>query len=252
MKFQGRGKTYLAPRDGDGNVGPVTLELCTDTLVLGLQEETFEHFNRCGAVDVVDFRGTKSQGATITMTVPEIADEELMAVGMKGRIDPASSSGSVTDEILPDDIIDGDSYFLGGNDPHQDVTSVVITDSAGSPATLTVDDNYTVDAETGRVNFLDTAGFTQPFKASYGYTDRKQVSFFTAPTLEYMLTYDYINKANANRKGLVQLWKTRFSPFDNLDLQPDELSIPTVTGAALADENRDDDDRLGRFGRIIL
>lgn len=250
MKFQGRGKVYLAPRDADGNTGAVTLEICTDTLVLGLQEETFEHFNRCGAIDVVDFRGSKSQGATITMTVSDIADAELMAIGMKGRIDAAGSSGSIVDELLPEGMIAGDSWFLGGNDRHQDITALTVTDSAA--ATLVLDTDYSVNSDTGRVTILDPTGFTQPFKASYGYTDREQVSFFTEPTQEYDLMYDYINKANANRAGLVELYRTRFSPFDNLDLQPDELSIPTMTGAALADPNREDTDRLGRFGRILL
>lgn len=252
MKFQGRGNVYLSPRDEDGNIGVATLKICTDTLVLGLTEETFSHFNKCGAVDVEDFRGTKSQSAEITMTLSDIADAEIMAIGMKGRIDAAGTAGTVTDEVLPTGVVVGDAYFLGGNTAHQAITGLTVTDSAGSPATLVVDDDYTLDEETGRMEFLDVTGFTQPFKASYGYTDGEQVSFFTNPTQEYALRYDYINKANANRRGMVEIYRTRFSPFDALDLQPDELSIPTMTGGALADPNKEDTDRLGRFGRIIL
>lgn len=254
MKFQGRGTTYLSPRDTSGNIGAATLKICTDALSLGLNEDTFSHFNKCGAVDVEDFRGTKSQGAEITLTVADIADEEVMAMGMNGRIDAVGTPDTVTDEALPSGIVAGDSYYLGGNTAHQNITSLVLSESAsGGGSPLTEGTDYTVNAVTGRVDFIgDLSGFTQPFSAAYGYTDKKAVSFFTNPAQEWALRYDFINKANNNNPGLAELYRVRFSVFDNLDLQPDELSIPTMKGSALADPNKADSDRLGRFGRIIL
>jgi len=250
MKFQGRGKVYLSPRDEDGNTGLATLEICTDALSLALNEETFSHFNKCGAVDVEDFRGTKTQGAEITMTVADIADEAIMALGMNGTVDEAASTGSVSDEALPSGIVVGDSYFLGGNDSNQGIAGLVIADDAAG--TLTEGTNYTVNVDTGRVEFTDLGSFVQLFSASYSFTHGAQVSFFTNPSQEYALRYDFINKANNNRPGLVDIYRVRMGLFDNFDLQPDELSIPTMKGSALADPNRDDTDRLGRFGRVLL
>jgi len=250
MKFQGRGKTYLSLRDEDGNVGVASLEICTDALSLALNEETFSHFNKCGAVDVEDFRGTKTQGAEITMTIADIADEAIMALGMNGTVDDAGSTGSVADEALPSGIVVGDSYFLGGNDSYQGISGLVLEDNASAP--LVEGTNFTLNADTGRVEFTDLSTFVQPFSASYGYTNGRQVSFFTNPSAEYSLRYDFINKANGGRPGLVELYRVRMGLFDNFDLQPDELSIPTIKGSALADPNRDDTDRLGRFGRVVL
>lgn len=255
MKFQGRGTTYLSPRDTAGNIGAATIKICTDALSLALNEDTFSHFNKCGAIDVEDFRGTKSQGAEITLTLADIADEEIMAMGMNGRIDAVGTPDTVTGENLPLNIAAGDSYYLGGNTAHQNITGLTFTDSASpSAGNLTEGTDYELNAVTGRVDFIgdNISGFTQPFVAAYGYTDKRAVSFFTNPSQEYALRYDFINKANNNAPGLAELYRVRFSVFDNLDLQPDELSIPTMKGSALADTNKTDTDRLGRFGRILF
>ncbi len=253
MKFQGRGKVYLSTRDTATNErGASSVIICTDSLSLGLAEETFEHTNRCGAVDAVDYRGSKGQSATVNMTLSDLEDENF-AVGVNGRIDATGTPGTVTGEVMPvDDVVDGDAWFLGGNTPHHNITGLTVGDSATSPGSPTVDVDYTVDVLSGKVIFLDVSGFTQPFTFAYGYTDRAQVSFFTEASREWWLTYDFINKANSNAPGLVDLYRVRFSPFDNVDLQSDELSIPSLVGTALVDPDKEDTDLLGRFGRRIL
>lgn len=253
MKFQGRGKVYLSERDSTtGERGPTKVIICTDTLTLGLAEETFEHTNRCELVDAVDFRGSKSQSANLALTLSDLEDENF-AVGVKGRQDQIGTPGTVTNEVIPgDDAVDGDFWFLGGNTPHHNITALVVTDSATSPATLVLNTDYEVDVFSGKVKFLDVSGLTQPFSFDYGYTDRAQVSFFTEASKEWWLTYDFKNKANAGAPGLVDLYKVQFSPFDNVDLQSEEIAIPTLNGTALVDPDKEDSDRLGRFGRRIL
>ena len=49
------------------------------------------------------------------------------------------------------------------------VSSLVVVDSAGTPATLTAGTHYTADLDFGALQFLDTTGFTAPFKAAYSY-----------------------------------------------------------------------------------
>lgn len=252
MKFQGRGKVFLSERDTTtGERGATKVIICTDTLTLGLAEDTFEHTNRCELVDAVDFRGSKSQSASLAMSLSDLEDENF-AVGVFGREDPIGTPGTVTNEVIPvDDVIAGDYWYLGGNTPHHNITGLVVTDSATSPATLVLGTDYEVNALSGRVKFLDVSGLTQPFSFDYGYTDRVQVSFFTEASKEWWLTYDFTNKATG-LPGLVDLYRVRFSPFDNVDLQSEELSIPTLNGTALVDPDKEDSDRTGRFGRRIL
>lgn len=253
LRFQGRGNVYLTELDADLAQTHNTIVFCTDTLVVTPTVQTFSHINKCGAVDVEDARGIQSQSVAIQITCADVEDKKF-AVGVFGIVNAAEASPSaVVAEVLPSAIIAGDFYFLGGKTRHRAVTAVVITDSASPAATLTANTNYTVDAASGLVTFVNVTGFTQPFLADYSHTDPASVSMMTGGQKEYFFNYELMNRQAANAPGSLELFRVRFDPSANLDFQSSELQSMDLKGSCLADTTRlSTDTVLGQFGRRVL
>lgn len=255
MFFQGRGNGQsagiLIERDANGIIGAARA-FCPDSVNLALATDSFEHINKCGPVDVPDYRGIKKVSATLTFSFAN-ADDLMFALATLGTVTPAQSPGTVSGEIGPDNLVNGDVYYLGGLSTHRGITSLVVTDSATSPATAVLNTDYTLDAATGKVTFVDVSGFNQPFVYAYGYTDVASVSILSAPQKSYFFQYNYINKANANDPGLMELYNVRIDPAATLDFMSDELQIFQLTGSALADTAKlSTDTEFGQFGRRVL
>lgn len=247
MKMQYRGKVYLGIRDGDGNPGPMKFVGCADVLNLAMSTETFEHTSKCDSNDAVDYRGTKSQSAEISLTLTELKKDNLK-LALLGDAQAAGSPASVTNEALPSGIVAGDRVILGGATPHQNITSLVLTDTGSPGGVLTVDVDYTLDAEHGTVEFLTTPD--GDVEADYSHTDMPYVSMFTAGAQEYWLRFDNVNKADADEPGVVDLYRVRFEPLANFDFLSDELAQLELTGAVLIDSTKSSAGALGQFGRI--
>jgi len=252
MFFQGRGNVTLYPLDANLLIDGPPIQFCTDTFVVTPNVTTFSHINMCGAVDVEDARGIKSQAVDVQMTTASVEDKKF-AVGVFGTVNAAGSPGTVTGEVLPTGMVDGDVWFAGGKTRHRALTAVVITDSASPPATPALTTNYTVDAASGKITFVDVATFVQPFVLAYGHTDPASVSMMTAGQKEYFFNYEFLNRQASNAPGSLELYRTRFDPAANLDFQSPELQEMDLKGSCLADTSRSNTDTvLGQFGRRIL
>jgi len=251
MQFQGRGNTYLQKRNADGSLG-VAIKICQDAFALALATESFEHINKCGPVDTPDFRGSRGSSGTLTLSYTDVEDKKF-AIGVLGTVnDAAVSPSAVTDESIPEAEDDG-YYFLGGKTRHRNITSLVIVDGATSPVTLTVDVNYELDAVSGRITFLDVESFVLPLSADYSHQDPAHVSMLTAAQDEYFVSFENINKANANDPGSVELYRVRFDPTSNADFLSDELQVMELQGTVLADPDTESTDtEYGQFGRRVL
>lgn len=250
MFFQGRGSVFLAEYNSAGTQAPYKIELCPDLFTVALAQETFSHTSKCGAVDVEDFRGTKSSSGTVNLNFVDVADAKF-ALGVFGTVNAIGTPGTVTVETLPTVAV-GDVYFAGGGTRHRALTTLVITDSTGSPVTLVLNTDYTVDVASGKIKFLTITG-TQPYKLAYGYTDPAAVSMLTAAAKEYVLMFENINKADSNNPGSFELYRVKFDPAQNLDFLSDELQTMELVGSVLADQHRSTTDTvLGQFGRRVL
>lgn len=248
MFFQGRGRdtaVHLAVVV-DGVPGAYKLKICPDTYAVALKTDSFEHISKCGAVDVPDYRGIKSSSGEVTFSFADVKDKNF-ALAVLGTVTPVDvAPGTVSGEVLPGDLADGDVWFLGGLTRHRAITSLVITGM-----TLTTD--YTLDAASGAVTFVGDQSSSPPPTASYGYTDPPSVALLTAAQKEYAVMFEFINKANANDPGGFELYRVRFDPADNMDFLSDELQIPSMKGTVLADLTKDSDDtEFGQFGRRVL
>ncbi len=141
----------------------------------------------------------------------------------------------------------GDRYFLA----HPKVSALVVVDSAGTPATLTLGTHYTADTDFGSIQFLDFTGLTAPYKASYTYGVATEIGIFTQPLPERYLRLEGLNTAQANAKVLVELYRVAFDPLKELSLISDEYNKFEMEGSLLADTTKPYDALLGQFGRIV-
>lgn len=249
MQFQGRGTTYAAVRGTLGLPGPYSA-ICQDSFNVGLTTESFEHINKCGPVDVPDYRGTKSVSGEVTLSFSDVADKKF-AIGVLGTVNAAEGSpSSETDEPLCESAEAGDVFFLGGLNQHRNITSLVLTDNGSPGGTLTVTTDYTLDAASGKVTFV-----TAPdgdVSATYSHQDPASVSMLSAGQPEYFLRFEGINKAATNAKGSVELYRVRFDPASLIDFLSDELQIMELKGTVLADAEKEvTDTEFGQFGRRI-
>lgn len=251
MFFRGRGTSYLAERDTEGITGPARA-ICQDAISIALATEAGEHINKCGPVDSPDDRYIKSSSGTVTFNYSDVDDKNL-AVGVLGTVNAAEVAPvAVSSESLPDGLVAGDIYFAGGLERHRNLTSVTVTDSATSPAPVTVTTNYTVDAETGKITIVDPGSFVQPFVINYSHQDPASVSFLSASQKEYALFFEGINTRDSNAKGSLEVYRVRFDPATLVDFLSDDLQQMELTGSMLADPTKAvTDTEFGQYGRRV-
>lgn len=249
MKFQGRGNVYLAEVSEGVLQGPYKIKLCPDTFSIELTTDSFEHIAKCGEVDTPDYRGIKSSSGRLTFAFSDLEDKNF-ALASLGSVNDADT-GSISAETIPSGIAVGDHWFLGGMERHRGITALTIHGD-GSPTgpLLTLDTDYTLDAERGLVTFLTVQ--SGGASAAYSYSDPASVAMLNAAQKEYAVMFEYINKANSNDKGSAELYRVRFDPASNMDFLSDELQIPSLSGTVLADLTKDEDSEFGQFGRRVL
>ena len=111
--------------------------------------------------------------------------EELIAVNLGLALYGTTveqTAGTVTGEVLPNPVTVGSLYLLA----HQNVSSVVVKDSAATPVVLP-EAQYSANAKHGSlaVNDKTTGGpYTEPFQIDYAYGAAQSTAMFTQPLPE--------------------------------------------------------------------
>lgn len=242
--FQGR--VFLGKRDAAGNPFEVRSPGNVAELKLSLKTDVLEHYESQSGQRTLDHRMVKQKSATVNLTIEEFTKENL-ALALYGN-HVTGTGGTVTDEPIGGATpMIGDRYFLA----HPKVSSLVLRDSAGSPATLTEGTHYTAEVDFGALQFLDTSGFTAPFKASYAYGVTTAIGIFTQPLPERYLRLEGLNTAQGNAKVLVELYRVAFDPLKEISFISDEYNKFEMEGSLLADASKPFDSVLGQFGRIV-
>jgi hypothetical protein len=155
-------------------------------------------------------------------------------------------SGTVTNESLGN-ITAGDVVQLA----HPGVSSLVITDSAGSPATIAAT-HYEVDVF-GEITFLTLPSGpapTNPLKAAYAHTAYKTGTLLNRARKQYALRYRGVNLAEDSKPCELMLFKVGVGLLQTLSLitNGEQLASSPVSFKPLADMSKAADDALGQFG----
>ena len=186
-----------------GNVPEAKLELTTD------KEEKLESFS--GGRGLYDTLNTKKAGR-ITGIFDEWKTDNL-ALGLYST-KLAVSSASVTGEELPADLVVGDLFTL----KHPFASSLVITDSTGSPLTV----SSSAYAKTGHASRSyevksTLASYVEPLEAAYTYAAYENLDVFNTEPQEVFVVFDGIN-TRTGQPVVYDLFRTKFDPFASTDL----------------------------------
>jgi len=243
--FSGQGRVYIGTRDTGGNPQAMRWLGNVPELRVSLNVETIEHKESYSGQRLTDLSLIKGKDGEFTCSVEDFSIEnlELTLYGQTSSV----TSGNVTNEALPTGAVVGGVYLLA----NQFVSSVVVKDSAGTPATLTEGTHYKVHAEQGAIELLNVTGFTQPLKVNYSYGAAKRLAMFKSAQPEVWLRFDGLNTADSNRRVIVDLYRVVLNPSKDFSLIGDELQKFDLSGRVLADVTKSDTGPLGLFGRVI-
>lgn len=242
-----QGKVYVANRDANGN--PLAFRYLENvpSIEITLESNTVEHFESTSGQRLQDGRLSIGKTAGIALTLDEWTQKNI-ALALYGT-DAVIAGSTVTAEKFPAMLKVGDYVRL----KQQDVSSLVIKDSAGAPATLVAGTDYElVSAKHGTVKILDVGAYTQPFKADYQYAGGVNVALFSAAPPELWLKVDGVNTAEGNKAVLAELYRVIFDPASTIQLIHNEGYGPLeLAGSVLYDATKVSDATLGQFGRMV-
>jgi hypothetical protein len=243
--FSGQGRVYIGQRDSNGNPQAMRWLGNVPELKVSLNVETIEHKESYSGQRLTDLQLIKGKDGEFSCTIENFSIEnlELTLYGQTSSV----TGGTVTNEALPTGAVVGGVYLLA----NQFVSSVVVKDSAATPATLTEGTHYKVHAEQGAIELLNVTGFTQPFKVNYSYGAAKRLAMFKSGQPEVWLRFDGLNTADSNKRVIVDLYRVVLNPSKDFSLVGDEIQRFELTGRVLADTTKSDTGPLGLFGRVI-
>jgi hypothetical protein len=243
--YSGQGKLFVVERLAGGVKGKMRWVGNVPELALRFEIDALEHKESWSGARVTDVRITRENKAGVTFTI-ERFDRDNLALALWG-LGTAVAGAAVTAEVLPTGLIVGDAASLA----HPKVSAVTVKDSAGTPATVDAA-HYTLDADQGVITILNLASYTQPFTVDYTYAGYDRVTMYTGAQPEVWLHFAGLNTADANKPVVVELYKVRLDPLNELGIINDELAQMQLEGSALADDTKIADTALGQFGRILM
>lgn len=242
-----QGKVFLAERDSSGN--PLAFRYPGDApqFDVNVKVEVLEHKESTSGQRQTDARVIIGKDCDITVQFDEITADNLALALYGSKVSVGGSTASA--EALPTVAV-GDFAKLANTG----LTNVVITDSTGSPKTLTLDTNYRLNAVHGSIEILDitTGGpFTQPFKAAYTYAARTDIALFKSLPTEKFLRVEGLDAGNAGSYALIEIYRAAFDPPDTVNLIGTKFMSLVLKGKAMADDKRLPTATLGQFGKYV-
>ena len=239
-----QGATHLA-RNIDGQA-KILRELGNQTqLRLSIESDKMEKYETKTGKRQKVFEMTKTRGVNLEMVLDEQKREDI-ALAFQAQMN-STQAESVADAAIGDTLAVGDVVKLDGFN----LTDIVITDSTSSPVTADAGTHYEVNEQYGTVKILSLDGLTQPLKASYMTGETETTVLFTLPDdAEYYMLFEGINSTNDKRLAL-ELWRFKPEVQGEMDFINEETGEISINGSGLADPQKNNDPKLGGFGRIV-
>lgn len=244
--FSGQGKLFIATRDGSGNPGAFRFVGNVKDLKFSLATSTLEHKESQSGQRLTDKRLVTEKKTSIDGVLEELNLDNL-ALALYGT-KATHSASTVTAEVAPTGLVVGDYYRT----LYPKISNVVVKDSAGSPATLVLNTDYSIEsANHGTIKILNLGSYTQPFKTDYSHAAHTYVPMFNAAPPERWLRFEGINTAESNKPVLIEFYRTLLDPLKELALINDDFAGLSISGSALYDDTKTNDAVLGLFGHYL-
>jgi hypothetical protein len=252
--FYGQGRVYSRPFGTTGRAG---WRWWGDVSSLGFQpgsesvRHRESHSGNKASVRKFDFLTE----CLINVNLHQL-DSEGLADCLNGTVTTVPG-GSVTGESLGTVVV-GDELRLD----HPGVTALMITDSAGSPATIYnqaspgSSPHFELRADFGALSCLSlptSPAPTAPLLAAYTYAARKQVAFLNRVPGAIALRYEGINLAEDGAPVIVEFYKVSTALLQELALITDGTDVAgtELSLEALLDSSKPSSGVLGQFGRLV-
>lgn len=198
----------------------------------------------------VAYSMAQSKTGAVSIEVKTVNDF-IWGLLTSGSWTEAAAGAPVVGWTAPVDLVAGQYLKL----PHQNVSAVVIKDSAGSPATLEAGTHYETGADpliAGAFKLKDVSGFTQPFKVDYTPGAVKVLGAMKAPDEDFILFFDSTN-AYDNSRQLLEVYRFRFAPEGALSFVSDGSQFPsfTLNGSIQKDETKAVNSAGGQYYKLV-
>lgn len=233
--FSGVGKVSLADRLVSGLPNVARFIGNCPGLKLSLSPDSVERNSSMDTSRGPLRRMTKTTQGSLELTTDEFTKANFTQF-VFGRLDSVAAGGTVSATAFPTGAVVGSVLLM----PDKNVSSVVITDSTGSPKTLVAGTNYDLDAFNGSITILDltTGGaFVQPLKYAYTKGAVDVISGLVVPDKEIWLNMAGTN-ADTGERGVLDVYRVRFSPAENLDFINNDYQDYVVKGSVLQDSTK--------------
>lgn len=247
MIYAGQGPIYIGDYDAASGrlMAQKSVGCGARTLKIALSRETQEIKESCSGSRLTLAEYETSKSATVSLELQQF-DENMLAMALYG-VAASIVGATVTGEAMPTMTLN-DVYHT----KHPKVSTVVVKDSAGTPATLVAGTDYAVDdAAFGRIRILNLGAYTQPFTVDYAYDERRNIKPFSETGVVKGLIFDGISTVD-NQKVRVLLPRISLSPTSEFGFIGDEAATLALEGKLLLADVAGADPVLGKFGNIEL
>lgn len=188
-----------------------------DELTLDFSAEKVEHESKRQSLASMDLSVVRKVGVSGKL-VTSISTPDLLKIGTNGTKSTVTG-GSFAATAYASGLAVGD--IVAHPSGKTRLSSIVITDSTGSPVTLALGTNYEIyDANAGLIKILDltTSSPVQPLKIAGTEAAGVSVGFMTQRIYERCLWFSGINIADNDKACIVKLYKIQLEPMKNWNL----------------------------------
>lgn len=208
MYFLGRGCVWIGTRSAAGAFEAIEEFHCPEFEIDGGEVEYIDHFNTCEAIAQRDLHIATKFQPKVAFKIDTFTPK-LVAAALGGEVTEVPTGNSFSAKAFPTVAVNKSYPVPGG---YSNLESLTITDSNGTPATLTANTHYTVDLVTGIVTFINLASYTQPFKAAGSEADDfNVVSIATRSDVEKYIRFAGINIADPTNPPMnVDIYRASF------------------------------------------
>ena len=247
--YYGHGRVFISARDSSGNPSNFIELEDVDAMDISLTVDYIEHINKSTAIAQKDLKVARMLSGTGKITMSS-HDAATLAKNLYANVETVSGGSFSATTLDKTTVVVGDILPLPGGKTQ--VSSLVMTDSTGSPVTLTLDTHYSiVDADAGLIKILSLSTLTQPLKAAGTEAAGKALGLLTTRTPDQYLRFAGINIANDDAPCVVDLYRISIDPAANWTLLNDG-NTPNqyeINFEMLRDPEQAYDATYGQFGK---
>lgn len=234
----GKGKLYIGSRTAQGT--PTQLKWAGDcsNFAVSLASEKAEIKENYTGQNLTAATVNTGKSATLNIELKEATIDNL-TLALFG-VAASTVAGTITGEDLG-------AAGVGELVPFSksQVSAVVVKDGL---TTLVEGTDYVLNAAHGSIE-MKVAGVA--LTASYTHGAQKQVALFGETPADKYIRFEGKNLAKPGEALIVELYKVRFNPLQELSLIGDDFGGLAMDADVLIDDTKDATGEFGLFGRVI-